>query len=519
MTTPSGTPLVSGDGTPSTTGRSILIGGLWNGLNTTLPQLYTLVQSVVAARVLGPSLMGHQSYIAWVAITVKMVVTGGIPVALMRYVGEMIGRGRPGAARALVGWAFRLELFGAFAGGGVIVGIRFANGRFANAWLLAALVCVLTTLHTVPYVVLIGIQRWRQAATIGLSLGGAGTVATVAALAAGTGITGMFAVEAVVAAISLAWTSAAARRSFAEVAPRSEPDPVVRHEFNSYAAVASAIVVFEVVVWKRSEFLFLERYSPAAALANYSVAFAMATAIARLPQGMAGVLSPAVASLYGEQAFDRLRIGLARAIRLVATASLPIAAGTLAVGPPLVRAIYGDDYADAGAALLVLMISVPFVPLGSLGTSVVHGFGRVRLALAVVSVAVVVDIAIAIAVIPAHGAVGAAVANSAAQLTGGVLVLVAAHRIAGPFILDLLTLARAGLASSLTAGLAWLAVRVIGGLPGVAVGVAAGLLMFPSLLYVLRGIGSGDAAWIRDNAGDHLGGRVGRIADRFVHEA
>ncbi len=255
--------------------------------------------------------MGRQSYIAWAAISVKMLVTGGVPLALMRYVGEAIGRNRPGTARALVGWAFRLELLGAFIGGAIVVAVGFGNGLFLNAWLLAAVVCVLTTLHTVPYGVLIGVQRWRQAAAIGLTLGGLGTIGTVVALAAGTGITGMFAVEAVVAAVSLVWTSALARRAFAAIAPTVEPDPQARRDFNGYAAVASVLVVFEVVVWKRSEFVFLERYSTPVALANYSVAFAMATAIARLPQGMASVLSPAIASLFGAGEFDRIRSGWA----------------------------------------------------------------------------------------------------------------------------------------------------------------------------------------------------------------
>ena len=50
---------------------------------------------------------------------------------------------------------------------------------------LCNIVCVLTALHTVPYGVLIGIQRWRQAATIGLTLGAVATLSTVAVLVTG----------------------------------------------------------------------------------------------------------------------------------------------------------------------------------------------------------------------------------------------------------------------------------------------------------------------------------------------
>lgn len=520
MTTPPATPVATDDAVPTntTTGRSLLTGGLWNGLNSTLPQLYTLVQSVVAARVLGPALMGRQSYIAWAAISVKMLVTGGVPLALMRFVGESIGRGRPGAARALVGWAFRLELLGAFLGGAVVVAIGFGNGRLLNAWLLAALVCVLTTLHTVPYGVLIGVQRWRQAAAIGLTLGGLGTAGTVIALAAGAGVTGMFAVEALIAAASLVWTSAAARRAFGTIAPVTEPDEEARRAFNGYALVATVLVMFEVVVWKRSEFLFLERYSTAVALANYSVAFAAATAIARLPQGMAMVLSPAVASLYGAGELDRIRSGISRSIRLVALASFPIAAGTLAIGPALLSAVYGSEYRDAGAVLVVLMLSFALVPLGSLGTSVVHGFGRVRMALVIVGIAAAVDIAIALALVPHQGAIGAAWANTAAQFVGGLLILLAANRLAGPFSIELATIIRGLLASVLMGLAAGAASRAIGGVPGALAGIVVGLVTFPALLLALRGVADDDARWLRDHVGDRLGGLVGRAAQRFVVE-
>ena len=353
MSSPPVLPSADDDVVVMTTGRSVLSGGLWNGLNSTLPQLYTLVQSVVAARILGPMLMGRQSYIAWAAISVKMLVTGGVPLALMRYVGEAIGRNRPGTARALVGWAFRLELLGAFIGGAIVVAVGFGNGLFLNAWLLAAVVCVLTTLHTVPYGVLIGVQRWRQAAAIGLTLGGLGTIGTVVALAAGTGITGMFAVEAVVAAVSLVWTSALARRAFAAIAPTVEPDPQARRDFNGYAAVASVLVVFEVVVWKRSEFVFLERYSTPVALAQLLAwPSPWPPPSPDIPQGMASVLSPAIASLFGAGELDRIRSGCGRSFRLVAI-------GVAAHGgrerwpsdQACCRLVYGDEYRHAGAVL------------------------------------------------------------------------------------------------------------------------------------------------------------------------
>src|SRR4051794_6487794 len=52
---------VAGDG--ATTGARVFGGGIWKMLSNALPQIYTLILSVAAARDLGPSGMGRQSFI------------------------------------------------------------------------------------------------------------------------------------------------------------------------------------------------------------------------------------------------------------------------------------------------------------------------------------------------------------------------------------------------------------------------------------------------------------------------
>src|SRR3954464_12195262 len=78
----------------TTTGRSVLSGGLWYVASYGIPQGYTLIVSIVAARFLGPHGMGRQSFIAFVSITATQVLAGSMYVSVMRYVGETTGRGR-----------------------------------------------------------------------------------------------------------------------------------------------------------------------------------------------------------------------------------------------------------------------------------------------------------------------------------------------------------------------------------------------------------------------------------------
>jgi O-antigen/teichoic acid export membrane protein len=499
------------DAAAATTGGSLLVGGLWSGASRLIPQLYTLAVSVAAARFLGADGFGRQSYIAFVELSVIMLFTGGVPIALMRYVGETLGRGRAGAVHSLLWWAWRIEAVVAVAGGGLLVAAALLGADPRSAWLLAALACALGVLHTVPSSVLIGAQRWREASIVGLVSGAFATGATVVVLAAGGGITGMFAVEVAASAVNLAWTSVLARRLVTEIAPVREPAGDVESLVLRYAGLASIGVVLTFVVWRRSEFFFLERYSTDAQIALYSIAFAVVTALGRIFEAIATVVSPAVATLLGAGQTDRIRVGYGRAFRLLVVVSLPITAIGLALGPTALRLLYGGEFAGTGPVLVLMLLTFPVVALVRTSNALLHGLGRLRFLLTAGFVAAVANIGLAFLLVPRHDAVGAAIANGCAQLAVAVPVLVYATRITGPLRWDAPVLLRAALASA-GAGLAgWAGVALVDGALGLALGSALAAGALALLATALRVVPAEDAAWLEAAAGDRLGGVFGRV--------
>ncbi|HEX9994919.1 MAG TPA: oligosaccharide flippase family protein, partial [Acidimicrobiales bacterium] len=413
----------------TTTGASVLRGGLWYAASFALPQAYTLVVSVAAARALGTDGMGRQSFISFVELSMVVLVAGGLPRALVRTIGEQAGRDGGRSVRALVRWARSLVVGAALLGAGVLLLVGWARGDLRSAWALAAVACAAAVLHHVPAAVLSGLQRFREAATVSLVTGAVGAAATVAVLASGGGIVAMFVVEAAVTVVNLAWTEAIARRAIASLPPPGPaPDrgPVLR-----YAGLGTVEVVLALVVWRRSEFLFLDRWSTDTELAVYSVAFAATAALARLPEAVASVVTPAVATLVGAEHLDRVRAGLGRSVRLLCLLTLPLTAIVLAAGPALLRVVYGEEYRGTGPVLLVMAAAFPAVPLLRLATGVHAGFGRIGVQLAASAAAAAVDVALAAALVPAHGAQGAAVANAAAQVVAAVPIVAYAARLTG----------------------------------------------------------------------------------------
>jgi O-antigen/teichoic acid export membrane protein len=475
---------------------SVVRGGLWSAASRLLPAMYTLVLSVVAARVLGPDLMGRQSFIAFVAATAVTLCTAGLPVAVMRHVGESAGAERWDAVRVLLRWALRVESVAAVAGAGALVAIGVTRDHLGAAWVLAGLACGLLVLQTVPNAILIGLQRWREASVVGVVTGLLGATTTVVVLALGGGVVGMFAVELAVAAANLTWAVRFARRGLAALPEGGEAGDVVSRTAR-YTRLASLQAVLSLVVWRRSEFFFLARYAGDVDIALYSIAFAATTALSLVPQGISAVVGPAVATMHGAREDERIVAAFSRGVRLMALLSLPITAGSLAVGPLLLRLVYGDDYAAAGTVLLWLMVAFPLLPLYHLGTGLLTGVGAQRDIVVANVVAAVANIALDVLLIPGNGAVGAAAANAGAQVAGSLLVGVYAIRRLPRLDWRPGVMVRVLVASAATYGVARGCVR-LGGWPGLLLAVVAGSVTFGLLALALRAASPDDVAWVRE---------------------
>jgi O-antigen/teichoic acid export membrane protein len=511
----SAAPLVADDpvagAAANTTSSALVAGGLWNTGARVIPQLYTLVILVAAARYLGPARLGRQSYIAFIELSVIMLATAGMPTAVMRYVGESLGRGRPGSVRALIRWAWAVELVAGLLGGGGIAAAALLGAEPTAAWALAGIAAALGVFHTIPSALLIGAQRWRAASIVGLATGSLGTAATVAVLAAGGGITSMFAVEAAVGVANLAWTSILARRTVMQLTPVAEPAGELRRQTLRYALLASVGIVLSFIVWRRSEFFFLQRYSTYTEIALYSIAFSFVTALVRVFEAATAVVTPAVATLYGAGAHERIRVGYSRALRLLVLASLPLTAAMLSLGPATLR-LLGRDYRGTGTVTVIMLATFPFVPLAKAATSLLHGVGRVRFVLIAGAVAAGANVLLDILIIPGHGAVGAAIANGGAQVTAAVPALAYSAKAIGSIDWQPRYILRT-LGLSLVVGIAtWGTARGAGGgALGIGLGLVASVLALALTVPLLRVLPPDDAAWLQRLVGSRWRGVPARL--------
>jgi O-antigen/teichoic acid export membrane protein len=494
-------------------------GGAWTLASRLIPQVNTLATSVAAARFLGPDDFGRQSFIAFVAISATMLASAGFSSALSRFTGERLGANDPGGVRALIRWGLAVQAtFGATAGA-ALAAAGLLGADPGAAWLLAAVSTAIGVIHSVPSSLLVGMQLWRQASIVGLVTGTLAVPALIGVLAAGGGIVGMFAVEVVIAAGNLAWTATLARRAM-EGLPRAESKaPDLPRRTARFAAVATGNVLLYLVVFRRSEFAFLEAFSTNAEIGLYSISFAAVNALTKLPDTVAIVIAPAFATLLGAGQWDRIRSGYSRMARLLPVVTLPLTAISVALGPALVSLVYGEEYSGVGPVLVVMLATLPLVAYAAVCEATLLALERQRPIVFGLTVATVVNIVLNLLLVPPFDAVGAAVANGIAQVTATIPMYVVAGRMAGPVAWDRRSLAVTTLASAALGGVAYGLVEALGGLPGVLLGGLAGVAAFVVIALTLKLLTREDAEWIETAAGARLEGVIGRAAKRVAARA
>jgi O-antigen/teichoic acid export membrane protein len=307
------------------------------------------------------------------------------------------------------------------------------------------------------------------------------------------------------------------------LAPEVErPPAALRHSTALFARWTTVSMVLSLVVWRRSEFLFLAQYSSDKQIGYYSIAFAATTALSMLAERLAVVVTSAFATLHGAAAVERLRSGFKRGLRLLVILSLPITALAAAVGPDALRLVYGHDFEAAGPVLVILLLSLPVFSVWTITGALLTGLDDARSPVLASGLAAALNLALAFVLVPRYDAVGAALANVAAQVLAAAVMLRLAGRAVkgGPW--EVASIIRPALAAAGAGVAAWAILQGLTGVAGVVAAAVAGTLAFAALAFGLGILSAEDAAWLDEQIGDMLGGwmgRAARLAGRRVREA
>jgi O-antigen/teichoic acid export membrane protein len=162
-------------------------------------------------------------------------------------------------------------------------------------------------------------------------------------------------------------------------------------------------------------------------LGVYSVAVVWSETLFFLPTALSMVQRPDLVRASPQRAAEATATVFRGAVLLTTLAGI----GLFAIAPALCVGLFGVDFRDSAIDLRILVFGgIGIVALKQLGSSLTAQ-RRPLLSTAGIGVALVTTVALDFALIPSHGAVGAAIASTAAYTAGGIAIAVIFVRVFG----------------------------------------------------------------------------------------
>jgi O-antigen/teichoic acid export membrane protein len=395
---------------------------LFGGLRLALSAGATICTSTIIARRLGPSNMGVFGYAMWIVGTIGAFANIGLPVATTKYISEYIGRGQRATAACLGKKLLIAQSAIAAIAAGLTACFMVFPSPYRGMIGLAAILLFVQALQQGLNAALAGLQRFDSIALIALyvALAQVASVGTAALLHAG--VAGMLwatlAGSVIGTALSYRKLSTLLLKSQASASSAVPEMAAIYSRIKTFLPTMSYILILNVIVWQRSEILFLKWYSGLSQIAFYTLAYSLAAKLNDISAPFADILLPLYSESYGRDAVRQvgsIYVKASKYLQIIMVFPCFLAA---ILSKPLVNMVYGSAYGEVVLPLQLLLVSVAFTSLGTAASPLLVSTDGQSFIAKYGTVVAVVNIALDCALIPRHGAVGAAVANCAAQILG-----------------------------------------------------------------------------------------------------
>lgn len=166
-------------------------------------------------------------------------------------------------------------------------------------------------------------------------------------------------------------------------------------------------------------------------VANYKVAFSFGALVIFAMSAIEAVLAPTVVRLYGQSQMESLQKVLTRNSQYALIAAIPVSGFFVVFGGWLISVLYGSQYQNAYMVLVVLCgAQIINAGVGSVH-AVLNLTGHEKDTLKVAAAAAVINVILNYSLIPAYGALGAAIATGVAIIFINLTLLIVLQKRTG----------------------------------------------------------------------------------------
>jgi O-antigen/teichoic acid export membrane protein len=474
---------------------SIVTNSFWYGLETVADVLIGVASSIAIARVIGPQRLGYFVYLTFLTSVAGRLGAEGVATTARRYMSEYLARGEMGLARSVFFTTLRLQTV--LSAAVVLIGVALAWFLVEPNYRLAACLLVLSIapalVSVVPSQANMAAERFSRnipSAIAGLL---AYAFMITLALTRNWSLAGLASAFLVRRLVETTIRIIPVIRWMRKLPECRAPKSLNRKLFN-LSAQNLAITALTLIVWDRSEIMFLKAFCDVRQLAFYSVAFSVTGYLALLPNVIGAAVGANVLAEYG-RARSRTSLIAANAMRYLGLLVLPLNCGIAALSGPAIRVAYGPLYAAAIPVLAIAAVLAIPKAFYWLPYTIHLAADKQAVLLRWLIVTAVLNVGLDALLIPGHGAVGAAVANGVAQSLTVAILLAKAKQLCPMKLMNrtvVAIVASAALMAGAAAGLACL----LPPLPASIAGVIVGAIVYLISLRLTRALSPADLAFL-----------------------
>ena len=495
--------------------QTIARNSFWFGLELFFNLCAAFLTSVIVARVIGPQRLDQFNYVAWLTTITSALGTVGLPMTTRKYMAECLNRGDAGVARAIYATGLKLQIL--MAAGVTLAAVSLVAMAESPAHRVVSLLLVANMaprmIGFIPSQANNAAEMMKGNTAAALTGGVLNTGLTLFSLWIGWGLVG---VASGLAAGSAAETILKLRgvRTWMRAIPPAPIPPEMKKRMFSYSGQGLVLMALNVVVWDRSDLVILRALNHhVGQVTFFSIAFNLTERVLMIPNAFGHPLGATMMAQYGrgEERLHQLTVCGAKYAFLLA---LPLLAGMACISGPAILLLYGHAYQPmipvlAIAAVLAIPKSLIAPPTLLLQTYECQGY-----LIGVGCACGALDILLDVLLTPSHGAVGAAVANGAAQTAAAIAVW---YRVRRAFRLNLrpARFGRIALSGIVMAAVVVAVEHLEAGYAGLVVAVVSGAAVWFAMLRLTGAIDQQDGQRFV-HIGRILPERVRPIYNRFV---
>jgi len=477
--------------------RTVARNSLWSGFDLIVDTILPPIVSIIVARAMGPAKLGVFSYVTWVATVAASLGGGGMSLAARKYMADYAGQNRPDVFRAIlrIGLAFQAIVSLVLVGVG-LYWVFSALPADERGFAVLAIVSILPAgLMPMATSVNNAVEELRPNVIASVAAGLVHAAGMCATLVMGWDLVGL--AGALLASKTcdcvVRWILTQRRLPHYLRAMGASADslrqavrlpPGLAREIAIFLGQSTVLVLLAIVVWNRSEMIFLKRYCDVRQIAFYSVAFGLSL----IPGQIVGPFSRAAGvSVFAEQGRSATsgRQVAHMFWRYMVLLVLPVCLGLAALSGPLVRILYGVQYYQAAPVLTLAAALSMFAPLATPATSLVTAAGGQGRIMYWGLLAAVATIALDYGLVRYHAAMGGALANGLGQAISTIGTIVIARRYVD-FRISLGFTLRVSLAAIAMAAVVALFVHLVPNIVGVVGGPFLGVAAYMAFLRIGR---------------------------------